>query len=86
MLRSGSVTFRLGFVPGKRATNSHDAQSLPQTQARRIAQLGGAESPPLEQVDWFYNRRLLEPIGNLPLAEAEVDFQAVRGMRDVLRS
>ena len=25
----------------------------------------------LEWVDWFNNRRLLEPIGNLPPAEAE---------------
>ena len=26
----------------------------------------------LEWVDWFNNRRLLEPIGNVPPAEAEV--------------
>jgi putative transposase len=25
----------------------------------------------LEWVDWFNNRRLLEPIGNIPPAEAE---------------
>ena len=29
------------------------------------------ELPALEWVDWFNNRRLLEPIGNIPLAEAE---------------
>jgi transposase InsO family protein len=30
----------------------------------------------LEWVDWFNNRRLLEPIGNIPPAEAEVHFYA----------
>lgn len=27
-----------------------------------------------EWVDWFIHRRLLEPIGNIPLAEAEADY------------
>jgi transposase InsO family protein len=27
-------------------------------------------------VDWFNNRRLLEPIGNIPLAEAEARYYA----------
>ncbi len=30
----------------------------------------------LEWVDWFNNRRLLEPIGNIPPAEAEARFYA----------
>ena len=30
----------------------------------------------LEWVDWFNNRRLLEPIGNVPPAEAERNFYA----------
>jgi transposase InsO family protein len=30
----------------------------------------------LEWVDWFNNRRLLEPIGNIPPAEAEELFYA----------
>ncbi len=30
----------------------------------------------VEWVDWFNNRRLLEPIGNIPPAEAEADFYA----------
>ncbi len=30
----------------------------------------------LEWVDWFNNRRLLEPIGNIPPAEAEVQYYA----------
>ncbi len=30
----------------------------------------------LERVDWFNNLRLLEPIGNIPPAEAEANFYA----------
>jgi len=30
----------------------------------------------LEWVDWFNNRRLLEPIGNIPPAEAEAHYYA----------
>ena len=30
----------------------------------------------LEWVDWFNNRRLLEPIGNIPPAEAEASYYA----------
>ncbi len=30
----------------------------------------------LEWVDWFNHRRLLEPIGNIPLAEAEERYYA----------
>lgn len=30
----------------------------------------------LEWVDWFNNRRLLEPIGNIPPAQAEAIFYA----------
>ena len=31
----------------------------------------------LEWVDWFNNRRLLEPIGNIPPAEAEARHYAM---------
>jgi len=31
----------------------------------------------LEWVDWFNNRRLLEPIGNIPPAEAEKRYHAM---------
>ena len=31
----------------------------------------------LEWVDWFNNRRLLEPIGNIPPAEAEKRYYAI---------
>ena len=30
----------------------------------------------LERVDWYNNRRLLEPIGNIPPAEAEAAYFA----------
>ena len=32
----------------------------------------------LEWVDWFNHRRLLEPIGNIPPAEAEARYYAMR--------
>ena len=38
--------------------------------------LEAVEFATLEWVDWFNNRRLLEPIGNIPPAEAEANFYA----------
>ena len=35
-----------------------------------------AEFATLEWVDWFNNRRLLEPIGNIPPAGAEMPYYA----------
>jgi transposase InsO family protein len=37
----------------------------------------------LEWVDWFNNRRLLEPIGNIPPAEAEANFYAALERTDM---
>ncbi len=37
----------------------------------------------LEWVDWFNNRRLLEPISNIPPAEAEANFYAALETSDV---
>ena len=37
---------------------------------------GAVEYATLEWVDWFNNRRLPEPIGNIPPAEAEANFYA----------
>ena len=34
-------------------------------------------------VDWFDNRRLLGPIGNIPPAEAEGNYYAQRGALDM---
>lgn len=36
------------------------------------------EHATLEWVDWYNNRRLLDPIGNRPLAEAEAAYYAAR--------
>jgi putative transposase len=38
---------------------------------------GAVEFATLEWVDWFNNRRLLEPIGNIPPAEAEQRYYAM---------
>ncbi|MGB7243922.1 MAG: integrase core domain-containing protein, partial [Sulfitobacter sp.] len=37
----------------------------------------------LEWVDWFNNRRLLEPIENIPPAEAEANFYAAMERSDM---
>ncbi|BAQ68051.1 integrase catalytic subunit [Rhodovulum sulfidophilum] len=37
----------------------------------------------LEWVDWFNNRRLLEPIGNITPAEAEANFYAALETEDM---
>ena len=37
----------------------------------------------LEWVDWFNNRRMLEPIGNIPPAEAEANFSAALETEDI---
>jgi len=38
----------------------------------------------LEWVDWFNNRRLLGPIGNIPPAEAEQNFYAQHDVLDMV--
>ncbi len=38
--------------------------------------LEAVEYATLEWVDWFNNHRLLEPIGNMPPAEAEARYYA----------
>jgi putative transposase len=40
--------------------------------------LEGVEFATLKWVDWFNNRRLLEPIGNIPPAEAEARYCAAQ--------
>ena len=42
-----------------------------------------AEFATLEWVDWFNNRRLLEPIGNIPPAEAEERHYAMLEQSDM---
>jgi len=46
--------------------------------------LEAVEFATLEWVDWVNNRRLLEPIGNIPPAEAEVRYYAQ--IEDVARA
>ena len=38
----------------------------------------------LGKVDWFNNRRLLGPIGNVPPAEAKENFYAQRDVLDMV--
>ncbi len=40
--------------------------------------LEGVEFATLEWVEWFNNRRLLEPMGNIPPAEAEARYYATQ--------
>jgi putative transposase len=42
-----------------------------------VALFEAVEFATLEWVDWFNNRRLLEPIGNIPPAEAEERYYAM---------
>jgi putative transposase len=44
---------------------------------------GAVEYATLEWVDWFNNRRLLEPIGNIPPAEAEAQYYAAINTLDM---
>ncbi len=50
--------FRAEVIHRRRPWRSHDA----------------VEYATLEWVDWFNNRRLLEPIGTIPPAEAEANY------------
>ena len=45
--------------------------------------LEAVEIATLQWVDWFNHRRLLEPIGNIPPAEAEASYSAELGSRAV---
>ena len=45
--------------------------------------VGAVECEILKWVDWFNNRRLLEPIGTIPQAEAQANFYAVLERSDM---
>lgn len=66
---------KVGFVPKK-------VRNPPQG-FRRWRSFDAVEYATLEWVDWFNNRRLLEPIGNMPPAEAEANFYAALEKSDV---
>jgi hypothetical protein len=53
--------------------------SLPEAKTL-IADKGydSVEFATLEWVDWFNNRRIMEPIGNIPPAEAEERYYAMQ--------
>ncbi len=44
------------------------------TAPRPVSEWTGRSDLTLEWVDWFNNRRLLEPIGNVPPAEFEMQY------------
>ena len=46
--------------------------------------LEAVEMATLEWVDWFNNRRLLEPIGNIPPVEAEANYFSQRAALDMV--
>ncbi len=49
--------------------------------SRQWRSMEAVEFATLEWVDWFNNRRLLEPIGNFPPAEAEANYYAAQEPR-----
>jgi len=46
------------------------------SRATAAVKLAPVEFATLEWVDWFNHRRILEPIGNIPPAEAEARYYA----------
>jgi transposase InsO family protein len=46
--------------------------------------IDGVEFATLEWVDWFNNRRLLEPIGDIPPAEYEMLYWTDSGRMDTV--
>jgi transposase InsO family protein len=49
-----------------------------------LEELEDVEFATLEWVDWFNNRRLLEPIGNIPPAEYEMLYWTESGSTDTV--
>ena len=47
------------------------------TSSREARSFATVEFATLTWVDWFNNRRLLQPIGNIPPAEAEARYYAM---------
>ena len=48
-----------------------------------VTRAEAVEYATVEWVHWFNNRRLLEPIGNIPPAEAEANFHAALDMENM---
>lgn len=79
LAESGIASLRIDFRGfGESAGEAADMTINGLIEDVRIARayLEAVEFTTLEWVDWFDHRRILEPIGNIPPAEAEANFYA----------
>ena len=70
----GSVGDSYDNAPAETINGLYKAEMIHRRGPRRS--LEAVEYATLEWVDWFNNRRLLEPIDNIPPAEAEANYDA----------
>jgi transposase InsO family protein len=70
ILHEGPRRDRSGRNPARNIGEEHRGRRGPWRSFEAV------EFATLEWVDWFNNRRLLEPIGNIPPAEAEQHYYA----------
>ena len=70
-MNTSRESFRVSTEPGQ----SHYKTEVIRTRGPWRS-LEAVEFATLEWVEWFNNRRLLEPIGNMPPAEAEARYYA----------
>jgi transposase InsO family protein len=76
MICSGVLRFPAMSIPSMVAPASHSWRTTSRGAGQR--NLEAVEFATLEWVDWYNNRRLLEPIGNIPPAEAEARYYAAQ--------
>jgi len=77
----GSVGDSYGNALAETINGLFKAEVIPRRGPRRNFE--AVEYATLEWVDWFNNRRLLEPIGNIPPAEAEEKYHAALERSDM---
>ena len=72
----GALAIRMTALAGEAAKQNHHraVQDRGDSTPRPWRGLEPVEFATLEWVDWFNNRRILEPIGNLPPAEVEAAY------------
>ena len=79
--RTAHASFVLDALEQSRQRSGRNHQRTLQDRghpsAQAVAVFQAVEFAALEWVDWFNNRRLLEPIGNVPPAEAEERYYAM---------